>query len=455
MSQLMQFHENAAVIAWWNTRFERALNWLTPVRRRLILAVAAIYIGIVKPLKLMKKEELLGLPEDWLGKAAVVFGLLAILWLIYQAAFRFKTLPMAVRRHPQMTLHGLFWLFLLGLWATPPTLGWPRSVMLGIAVVFPFLIWRCAYLLQAGQQGQAAKTSFRDHIYYLWPAYGGTDTPIGKGHGYLSSCEAKTSEELARSQLRGIKLLLLSVCWDYAAKLMHTLFYGQQSLLGVQGSGIPELAELLVPGSTASIGASWASVYCELFYQVLDHAAAGHKIVGIISLFGFNIFRNTYKPLLAESIVDFWNRYYYYFKEILANFFFMPTFMQLGRRLQNWPNLRLFIAVFAAAFIGNMYYHIIKLHGALAAGDVFGIVYGLRSRFFYCLLLAVGIYVSMRRLQMRAQKPVSTSWLARGKRMFGVWTFFGLIYIWNVSSAADFVTRVEFFASLFGLSNVI
>jgi len=25
------------------------------------------------------------------------------------------------------------------------------------------------------------------------------------------------------------------------------------------------------------------------------------------------MFRNTYKPLLAESIVEFWNRYYYYF----------------------------------------------------------------------------------------------------------------------------------------------
>lgn len=453
----MQFHENPVVITWWNTRFERVLSWLTPTRRRLILAVAAIYIGIVKPLKLMSKEEMLGLPQDLSGKAAVVLGLLAILWLIYQAAVRFKSLPMVVRRHPQLTLHGLFWLFLLGLWATPPSVGWPRSVMLGIAVVFPFLIWRCAYLLQAGQQGRAAKTSFRDHFYYLWPAYGGTDTPIGKGYDYLSRCEAKTNEELARSQLRGLKLLLLSVCWDYAGKLMHASFYGSASLLGVQGSGVPQLGELVALGSVASVGASWASVYAELFYQVFEHASAGHKIVGIISLFGFNIFRNTYKPLLAESIVEFWNRYYYYFKEILANFFFMPTFMQLGRRLQNWPNLRLFIAVFAAAFIGNMYYHIIKLHGALAAGDVFGIVYDLRSRFFYCLLLAVGIYVSMRRLQLRtqAQTTVSTSKLARAKRMFGVWTFFGLIYIWNVSSGADFVTRVQFFMNMFGLSNVI
>jgi hypothetical protein len=42
----------------------------------------------------------------------------------------------------------------------------------------------------------------------------------------------------------------------------------------------------------------------------------GHMIIGTLRLFGFNVFRNTYKPLLSESILEFWNRYYYYFKEL-------------------------------------------------------------------------------------------------------------------------------------------
>jgi hypothetical protein len=39
-------------------------------------------------------------------------------------------------------------------------------------------------------------------------------------------------------------------------------------------------------------------------------------------------------------------------------------------------------------------------------------------------------------------------------RMFGVWTFFSLIFIWNVKikHGGDFHTRVEFFFNLFGLS---
>lgn len=185
--------------------------------------------------------------------------------------------------------------------------------------------------------------------------------------------------------------------------------------------------------------------------RVLSLAANGHRIIGILRLFGFNVFRNTYKPLLAESVLEFWNRYYYYFKELLVAFFFMPTFTGLGARLRRWPQLRLFAAVFAAAFVGNMYYHLLKLETVLLPGGVLDAIYGLRSRFFYCLLLAIGLYVSMARQQKRGGQPQSAERVARIRRIFGVWTFFGLISIWNVKSSASFSTRVEFFLGLVGL----
>ena len=95
---------------------------------------------------------------------------------------------------------------------------------------------------------------------------------LWQGLATLSQCEAKTTEALARSQLAGIKLLLL--------------------------------------GARAPWVQSWASIYGELFEQVLRLAVKGHLIIGMLRLYGFNAFRNTYKPLLAESIVEFWNRYF-------------------------------------------------------------------------------------------------------------------------------------------------
>ena len=265
---------------------------------------------------------------------------------------------------------------------------------------------------------------------YLWPAYGGNNTPYGKGLDYLSRCEAKTVEDLARSQLSALRLLGLATLWGVTLFGFEGVIYGDgnrlTALLGGRTLGIPALGDLVQTGATAPRAAAWTSVYCELMKQVLRHAAGSHGIIAILRLFGFNVFRSTYKPLLAESVVEFWNRFYYYFKELLVTFF-MPTFAGFGRRLRRWPSLRLFVAVFAAAFVGNMYYHWLRLAVPLAQGEVFDSLYSLRSRMFYCLLLAFGIFVSMLREQRRLGRDRLPGGPRRVLRILGVWTFFALI----------------------------
>ena len=366
-------------------------------------------------------------------------------------------MPQFVRKHPQLSLHSVYWAFLVVLWTSTPDSGLWRQVLFGVAAMFPFLLWRFGYLLLSGQHGRMSGTRFSDHFLTIWPIYGGSNAPYGKGFGYLSRFEAKNEEELARSQLAGIKLFILSNLLLVAMKVLEGVFYGPGNaltkMLGGYTLGIPRLSYLIaLEGKNTAIWISWISIYCELVYQVLRHAVRGHMIIAILRLFGFNVFRNTYKPLLAESIVEFWNRYYYYFKEIMSNFFFLPTFTQLGKKLRNWPTLRLFAAVFAAAFIGNTYYHLIKFSDVMVQGQVFEGLYALRSRIFYCFLLALGIFVSMLREQRRGGRPPAPGQARRLLRIAGVWTFFGLIYIWNVGVGAPFATRLSFFFSLFGIS---
>ncbi len=272
----------------------------------------------------------------------------------------------------------------------------------------------------------------------------------------MSKFEAKDELALAKSQLAGLKLFLLAQVWYLLQKLINTLIYGPATDLTTKLGGftfaIPELGAQVALGNEAPLISAWLSIYLELFIQVLHHAAHGLGIIGFLRFFGFNVFRNTYKPLLAESIVEFWNRYYYYFKELLVNFFFMPTFMQLGKILKNQPKLRLFAAVFASAFIGNMYYHVIGHSLPMALGNIGDILLLLRGRLLYCLLLAIGIYVSMLREQKRAGSSVSNYPFSRYARIFSVWSFFGLIFIWNVRGGAPFMARTEFFLHLFGVS---
>lgn len=456
ISHLTQFHEDPAVIAWWRKLTGRALTWLTPVRRRAVLAAGAIYLGVATPLREMATVEGLPVPSDWMGLTLLVIAIFAIVWLCYRATVNFKSLPLVVRHHPQLTLHLMYWGTLVLLWLTAPTAGRWREVVTGVAFLFPFLLWRCGYMLMSGQSGRAAGTSFAHQLIVIWPVFGGSNTPYGKGLEYLSKFEAKTEEELAQSQLAGIKLLILAALWHLGSTLMEGVLYGPGNAvtlaLGGHTAGIPKLGSLVAQGTAAPLYASWASIYCELVWQVLKRAYVGHQIIAMLRLCGFNVLRNTYKPLLAESVQEFWNRYYYYFKELLVSFFFMPVFMQLGGPLRNWPRLRLFAAVFAAAAIGNTYYHVLEGRTPLVLGTVFNNPQYLLSPFFYSVLLAAGIYVSMLRKQSRGAKALSATRAARIARIIGVWTFFSLIFIWDVRSDASFFTRVDFFLSLFGLA---
>jgi hypothetical protein len=383
--------------------------------------------------------------------ALVAALLLALTWGCWIAAVHFKRLPRAMKRRPQIVLHACFWIVLVVLWRVPAELVALRRGLMLVAVVLPFLLWRLGYLLKSGQRGKAAGTAFGDHAFYLWPLWGGSETPYGKGYDYLTQHEARTPDVFARTQLAGMRLLLLAALWSATENLMTAVLYGagpwatpfrQWSL------GVPELDELIA-GTAAPLWLAWLSIYCELVRSTLVIAAKGHVYIGVLRLFGFYVFRNTYRPLLAESVVEFWNRFYYYFKELLVEFFFYPTYARWRVR----PELRTFLAVFAAAGIGNLYYHLVQSHRLLIAGDASAVWDAFRSRALYSFLLACGVYVSMLREQRRRGRGVpARSTVRRVVSIVGVWTFFALLHVWGIGrETPTFAARIDFCRSLLAL----
>ena len=94
--------------------------------------------------------------------------------------------------------------------------------------------------------------------------------------------------------------------------------------------------------------------------------------------------------------------------------------------------LRLFLAVFAAACFGNMYYHIMTKPELILAGNFDSFWSTWSARLIYCALLATGIWLSMLRRQSRQPSSLTPSLLGRVRKIAGVWTFFGLINVFNL-----------------------
>jgi len=464
LAGLSQFHENEALISAAQSIAGRLALWavaigllawhevsllmlaalslvmIFPVQRHALLSLAAA--GMIVE-KMLEATDL-----HWQDHVVQLAALLAAgiggLYIAYLLVKHFQKWPAVIRRFPILTLHASIWL-VLSLSTLP---------MLGALAMAPFLVWRLSYMVALGSRGKAGATRFRDHLFYLVPVYGGTQTPYGKGLEFLSRHEALEPESFARSQLAGIKLLLLAILWIVVLETMDVFLFGKTArYLTIWPADwsfdLPGLAEHLRTGIYPAWYQGWAAVYLELFQAVLRLAVAGHVIIGCLRLLGFNVFRNTYKPLLAESILEFWNRFYYYFKELLVDFFFYPAYLRL-RSLG--PRARMFVAVFAAAFMGNMYHHILASPDTVIHLDLAGFWIAWGSRFVYCFLLAVGIWVSMLRQQKLRLTGVKASLPLRLRRIAGVWTFYGLIHVWSISPQdASIGDRLAFFMSLFSL----
>jgi len=113
---------------------------------------------------------------------------------------------------------------------------------------------------------------------------------------------------------------------------------------------------------------------------------------------GFRALRNTYKPLRAATIAEFWNRYYYYFKELLVELFFYPAFMRYFKRM---PRLRLVFATMAAAGFGNVLYHFFRDSSYIASLGLWDALLSFKVYLVYGALLGVTIGVSQLRNRNR------------------------------------------------------
>jgi hypothetical protein len=436
---------------WWLIGIVLALTSLLPERRRQVVWIAGLlWMFLMPPLNFELLHDLaprhaagawltprvirlvgaVGLDVNALALVGV--AIVAAFAIVWSYAWATRCYPKSViGRKPVLGL--LLLLFALLAANQAPLRGLPWLLLAAVTMAFNQYIWFFAYWVAESRVLAGASQPELALRAYAWrPFWGFTTVPFGKGAAYLQRVEAKDDQQLAESQLKGLKLLGLAVLWTAVfIALKRVLFGAGGSLTAVPhlapGGRIPtyQMAlDAMTLGHPYSLLMRWAALIGYFLMWMLYFTIFGHKVIGICRVAGFNAFRNTYKPHLATSIAEFFNCIYYYFKELLVTFFFYPTYL---RWFKKQPRVRVFVATLAAAGFGNFLLHYFRAEDRILRDGLWRTLQFFGPYMIYALLLGSAIGLSQLRLLARKGKqPVGV------RRVFataGVWLFFCLICI--------------------------
>jgi hypothetical protein len=332
-------------------------------------------------------------------------------------------------------LTGFTALILLACAATPHSLTY--LILWSLAGAMTSYVWFIGYALL--DRSSKPKRDLTLELASFHPLWGSTNTPFPKGAAYLRRIEAQNSEQLAIVQLKGLKLLAWAIFLALVQSAWINFFHGYLR--------IPTAVEALnmsVRGTPVAWHLRWESLILAFMELVLSISITGHRFIASCRMAGFNALRNTYRPLLSTTIAEFFNHFYYYFKELLVDFFFYPAFLRYWKKHRR---LRLAFATFAAAFVGNGFYHFTRDWQIIRDIGPWKALVNYQTMFFYNAILTIGLCVSQ--LRKRGPRPAG---LFRGHifPVFGVISFYCLLSVFEISERMyPLVEHLRFFASLF------
>ena len=409
-----------------------ALITVLPKHRRLLVTLGVLQWTFLLPIEKTEFSTIILSPLVMRACACAIGGLL--FWF----ATRFR--QSLFGRRPILTLLTAYAIFV---YITSVFLGsFPGSfVAWRFAMIFSVYLWFISYALL--DRDSKDRDPFRLQLGTFHPFWGSTNVPFPKGSAYLRRIEAHTPERLAITQLKGLKLLAWALVLNMALRAFQAIVY--------QRLGIPTFDaafEHSVQRSSYPWFLCWASLVAAFFEAVLTISVLGHGIIACCRMAGFAALRNTYRPLESRTIAEFWNRYYFYFKELLVDVFFYPTFM---RYFKGRPKIRLFAATLAAASFGNAYYHFFNEPEPIAKLGFWKAIVAYQPYMFYCLVLGVAIGIS----QLRKRRPIPTGWV-RGRLVpsLTVALFYCLLRIFSDTSRTYPIhEHFRFLAHLFNLTS--
>jgi hypothetical protein len=399
-----------------------------PLQRRILLTILTLLFTFAVPWTKW--------PHPFYTSALIVF-VLALGAMLFWLAI---ALPRSfIGRHPVFILLSGYSLLIVFAAYFPNTTQWYLRVW-EFTATFGGYLWFIGYsLLDCSAPG---RDDFSLQVGTYWPFWGSPATPFVKGASYLRRIEAKDADQLAVTQLKGLKLLAWSLLIALFAKYFSQGLYGYLAIPTFADAFAHNVNRVPYPWYTC-----WASLITGFLADILSLSIVGHRIVACVRMAGFNALRNTYRPLSSRTIAEFWNRYYFYFKELLVDFFFYPVFLNYFKTNKR---LRVAVAIFAAAGFGNAFKHYVFYLDYISQMGLWPSLAAFHVYIFYCIVLSAAICIS----QMRKRGPAPSGFF-RGHVVpaFCVALFYCLLHIFDYPERTYPIwEHFRFLAHLFNLA---
>jgi hypothetical protein len=397
------------------------LTTFLPEHRRVILALAPLILVVFQTI-----HEPLLLVETL---TVVILGMLLYLCAIRWPKSRFGRRPLV------FLLTGFSVLIVLACATTQHSRYY--LVLWTLVGVVATYVWFIAYAVTDKSSKPASDAPLE--LASLRPLWGSSNVPFPKGAAYLRRIEAKTPEQLAVVQLKGLKLLVWALLLGVFQVLWFKFFHGYLRI------PLPDQAlSMSVRGTPVAWHLRWESQILAYFELILSISILGHRFIAYCRMAGFHALRNTYRPLSSTTLIEFFNRFYYYFKELLVDFFYYPAFL---RYWKGYRRLRTIFATFAAVFFGDSFYHLTRDWPFLRNEGLWRGLASYQVLIVYNTALAVGLSVSQ--LRKRGPRPHG---FVRGRLIpaCGVAFFYILVIVFGCENRTFTLAQtIRYFASLF------
>ncbi len=272
--------------------------------------------------------------------------------------------------------------------------------------------------------------------------------PVGV-MGNWDRVATKSFAETVQLQRRSLWLFVAAAAFGYF-RIRYIPAIGEE-----EKASFPMIQSALIAlhsGKSLTALDLWLAVLTDFWIYFILLMWTGLTAVATMRMAGFHIFRNTYRLFESATFSEFFERYQYFYKELVFTTAFWPLFVRMRSIGLKWRvALSLFLSVGVYNTYLNLTFRWTKTVSLDFAGTAQKMLTFTINYLIYATMLAALIYPSMLKAVTGRETATPSTW-RRVVKLLAIVLTFAAIRTFERSVPGEYLVNWRMFFGLFGLS---